>query len=294
MLTLAYAVLCRASSSSVTRQLFANENQLPCVSNGRLTPGSFVENGKCVDESAFFYDIRQGSWSPIGLKGGARTDIELLFGSIGKPTSEAMDFENPGLKVPNGGSIELEFSSHFLNNNGKTPPVPNLIVEMGSGSQNRIYGEDCPFQNLADPTEAVKREVSCGGWTSSFGSTDSQRVVIQAPTEGIKGSRYAQAGIKYIGIHPNVDSSAQFLFRNANGYCKSTANLETKQLCTFKIGCESGDFCVETPLQAYVVVTVLDADNRIVMMGKRTVNFTTKELYGVAATNYGKFFRQGI
>lgn len=261
---------------------FSNSESLPCLSNGHLDEGVVIENGKCKGDSVFFYEIRSGSWSSNGIQGGAKTDIELYFGSMNKPVDRALDPLNYGLAIPPGGSLIMSFSQHFLIDHEAVEPLPNDIVELGSGPQNRIWGVTCPHLN------SRAKDVTCGEWVSSFHDGDSRQIKISAPVAGIKGTRYDKIGIKYAGVHPDVDTGSS-LYRNADGYCKSTEGQPVPTYCTLGPGqCPSGDFCLDVPLTASVTVAVVDSANNVIHMARREVTFQTERTYSVFPTTYGK------
>jgi hypothetical protein len=141
---------------------------LACIDrSGDLVDGWAVTNGACIDssESVFFYGVRSGPYSTMGLTGlqaGAPTNLQLLFGSAGRPVDEALDPSNFGLSIPDGGKLNVEFSAGFIyDTETALSPTPNVLVDLGVSSENQIFGDSCPYTGAQAATV-------CGGWTSAL------------------------------------------------------------------------------------------------------------------------------
>jgi hypothetical protein len=171
------------------------EQSLDCVDSGTgaLSPGFAVENGVCVDatSSVFFYDILQGPVSANGLRPGAPTDIQIRFGSLGRPVESALDPTNFGLQIPGaGGRLVLDMGPEFIYDTAANlQPIPNDLVGLALAVDNELYGNVCPY-----PVESLQGGISCANWETEFGTSNQQILIIPQDDAGLTGQRAAEVG----------------------------------------------------------------------------------------------------
>jgi hypothetical protein len=266
------------------RSNFRNLQQsLDCIHSdtGALSPGFAVENGVCMkaESSVFFYDILQGPVSANGLRAGAPTDIQLLFGSLGHPVETALDPINFGLQIPGaGGRLILDLGPEFLYDTAANlQPTPDSLVGLAAAVDNNLFGNVCPYT-----AESIQGGIACANWKAEFGTSNQQILIIPQDNGGLTGQRAAETGVKLARIHPMINTSSG-LYRNARGKCSRSSGV----FCVSDTDCSSGGACMEQTLTASITATVLDGSGNIVHKATQSVEFLQQARFSVFATNSG-------
>jgi hypothetical protein len=272
------------------RSHFRNLQQsLDCVDSdtGALSPGFAVENGVCMkaDSSVFFYDILQGPVSANGLQPGAPTDIQLLFGSLGRPVETAMDPINFGLQIPGaGGRLILDLGPEFVYDAAENQqPTPDSLVGLAMAVDNNLFGNVCPYT-----AESLQGGIACANWNAEFGTSNQQILIIPQDDGGLTGQRAAETGVKLATIHPIINTSSG-LYRNARGECSAPSGV----FCVSDTDCSSEGTCIEQTLTASITATVIDGSGNIVHKATQSVEFMQQvefmqhARFSIFATNSG-------
>lgn len=281
--------------------------QLACVNQttGDLLDGKFIENGECVDDSVWYYELSRPVIASNGLLMGAPSHFQLYFGSIGNSVQDAFDPENYGLYLEGGDArMIVELSPHFLYNtgpDGNQPAEPMWTTELAIAPANIMYPDfimtDNPKGGASlcdlDPTDLLYRQF-CAGWDSYLDPDDHNRIIVFAP-EGLYGERALHVGIKFFHLHPGLLEDFPAIYYNANGTCVGTTAIASSVLgdieyCRFDSDCSTvGTTCVPAlePFVASVTVTVLDASGNVKYKGVRSYTLDTHPRYHVAASNTG-------
>lgn len=275
-------------SATITVRGLAARQLLDCVDSdtGKLQDGMFVENGACVKESVWFYELSRPVIASNGLQQGSPTHFQLYFGSIGNPLEDAFDPQNPGLGVyaeEDFFEMKLELSPHFLYNqygpNASLPAQPLFTTELAIAPANILYPEPCLLEK-----DSPRGKIFCSGWDSQLGSHPNE-IIIFADI-GLYGQRALDVGIKFFHLHPVLNTN-QPIYWNANGTCSESSNDET-EYCRLDTDCsvESATCLKATePLTASVTATVFRKDGSVLHKGIRSYDLDEGPRYHVAASN---------
>jgi hypothetical protein len=263
--------------------LSSSAAELACIdeATGELINDQFVENGVCVDESLWYYELANAPITSNGLLAGAPTHFHLFFGSLENPIEDAFDPENYGLYIEGGmGRMTLDFSPHFIYDQANGHPAqPLFTTELGLGPANIFFSAPCSID-----VDTVRGQNVCAGWTSGFGDSRNQINII--PPEGLFGKRALDIGIKFFHLHPVIELGSA-IFNNANGTCDDGQPETT--YCRFVSDCSNSNNCIPAtePFTASVTATVLDKDGNIQHKGTRYHTFDTKPRYAAFSSNTG-------